>query len=579
MNAREPKLHLAEGLDIGLDAVTQTFAFIARRGAGKTYGASKLAEEMLGAGSQIIIIEPIGNWYALRLGADGRSKGFDIVVLGGLHGDLPLDPSSGALVANLLVDRGISAVLDVSMMRKGDRKRFAAEFAEQLFARKKEKRSPLHLFLEEAQVFVPQRVQPDDARMLGAFEDLVKLGRNFGIGCTLISQRPQAVNKDVLNQTECLVVLQTNGAQERKALKEWIVEAGLDVGTDLIATLPGLERGEAWVWSPSWLRLTKRVRIAKKRTLNASATPEHGAVVEAKPLAPIDLAHLKEAMAETMKAAAASDPKTLQKRITELERQLAAKPAAPAVAKVETKVVEKPVIAEQHVKRLARDVAMVETIAHSLSAEVKALRDVVQPIAAGLAALRAPAPIVRQNIPARSTERSAPVAGKNIPDRIPAGDVRLGRCEIAILNALAVRRPHRLTRAQLALISGYSGESGGFANALGKLRSTGFIETGTDGLTALSTAGESHVTATTPRGPQEVYDHWRGQLGKCERELMRVLAETFPTAVTRADLAERSGYSADSGGFANALGRLRTLTLAVNDAGGIRASDEIGGAR
>ncbi len=46
------------------------------------------------------------------------------------------------------------------------------------------------LHVEEAQLLVPQRVMRGGERMLGAFESLVKLGRNFGIGVSLISQRP-----------------------------------------------------------------------------------------------------------------------------------------------------------------------------------------------------------------------------------------------------------------------------------------------------------------------------------------------------------------------------------------------------
>nr|WP_246357033.1 DUF87 domain-containing protein [Pyxidicoccus fallax] len=59
-----------------MDAVTQTFAFLARRGAGKTYGASKLAEGMLDTGAQLLVLDPVGVWRGLRLAADGREKSF-----------------------------------------------------------------------------------------------------------------------------------------------------------------------------------------------------------------------------------------------------------------------------------------------------------------------------------------------------------------------------------------------------------------------------------------------------------------------------------------------------------------------
>jgi DNA helicase HerA-like ATPase len=219
-------IQLSDNLSLPNDAVTQPFAFLARRGAGKSYGAMKLAEGMLDIGAQVLAIDPVGIWYSLRIAADGKGKGYDLPIFGGLHGDIPLEPGAGALIADLIVDRNISAVLDVSMFRKNERKQFATAFAEQLFHRKKQHRSPVHLFVEEAQVFVPQRTMGDEARMLGAFEDIVKLGRNFGIGVCLISQRPQSVNKDALNQTEALFVLRRSGVvvprlRRRMRLREY----------------------------------------------------------------------------------------------------------------------------------------------------------------------------------------------------------------------------------------------------------------------------------------------------------------------------------------------------------------------
>jgi DNA helicase HerA-like ATPase len=49
--------------------------------------------------------------------------------------------------------------------------------------------------------------------MVGIYEEIIRLGRNYGIGVSMITQRPQSVNKEVLNQTECLFVGQVNGAR------------------------------------------------------------------------------------------------------------------------------------------------------------------------------------------------------------------------------------------------------------------------------------------------------------------------------------------------------------------------------
>ena len=55
-------LHVARGVDFPIDAVTQTFGVIGRKGSGKTYLASMLTEQMLDAAAQVVIIDAIGNW-------------------------------------------------------------------------------------------------------------------------------------------------------------------------------------------------------------------------------------------------------------------------------------------------------------------------------------------------------------------------------------------------------------------------------------------------------------------------------------------------------------------------------------
>jgi hypothetical protein len=106
-------LAISPALRLRIDAATQTFAFIDRQGAGKTYAAGKLTQlpllddDDLDAG-----VDTVGNWYGLRLAADGKSKGFDVPVFG-LRGDLPLQ-AQPVLVADVAVDTGRSLILDLS---------------------------------------------------------------------------------------------------------------------------------------------------------------------------------------------------------------------------------------------------------------------------------------------------------------------------------------------------------------------------------------------------------------------------------------------------------------------------------
>ena len=182
-------------------------------------------EQLLDAGVQVVVIDYVGIWFSLRLEADGKTPSqYDIPVLGGRHGDVDLSPSAGAVVAEALAERRSSAILDVSLFSKADRARFATDFAEAFFRAKKQHRSPCLVVLEEAQRYVPQRVFKGQERMLGAFEEIAEVGRNFGIGLFLISQRPQKINKDVLNLADNLLAFRTIGKHERVALEEWVQE-------------------------------------------------------------------------------------------------------------------------------------------------------------------------------------------------------------------------------------------------------------------------------------------------------------------------------------------------------------------
>lgn len=531
-----------EDFSLPMEAATQKFAFLARSGAGKTYAASKLAELMHAANIPIVVLDPVGVWYGLRLAADGQGPGIAIPVFGGEYGDIPLEHTAGAMVADLVVDRGISVVLDVSGFRKGQRKEFVTAFAEELFHRKKSARSPLHLFLEEAQTFIPQRTVSGEERMLGAFEDIGKIGRNYGIGLTLISQRPQSVHKDVLNQAECLFVLQLNAALERKAIRDWIDAQGIDAGA-AVDELPGLAVGEAYVWSPQWLRYFGKVRISEKQTYNASATPTFDtAAVVPRALDPGDLSELRAAMQAMVEQAEAHDPTALRKRIADLERQLRDRPTpAPAsldgqFARLEQLVSDLAGVARQ-LGQVARDLGHARPAAPAKPAPVEKARPAPKP-------------------PARPAPRPATPA---------SGGARLSAPQQRVLDALAAFEGlglRRVAKHHVAIWSKQSPKSSAYGNNLGALRSAGLIDYPAAGYVALTAAGRARARVTTPiRSIAELHAAWYQRLPAPQARILRVLIEHYPRAIDRARLADQAEQSPTSSAYGNNLGALRSLGL------------------
>lgn len=561
MNMKNQTLELSADLSLPIDAATQTFAFIGRKGSGKTYGAGKLAELLMDAGVQTVILDTVGNWYGLRIAADGKERGFDIPVLGGLRGDIPLEATGGELVADLVVDTGRSIIIDLSQFSLGDRKKFATAFGIRLWQRKKAETdpSPLHLVIEESQLIIPQFVGKDDARMVGIYEEIIRLGRNYGIGVSMITQRPQSVNKEVLTQTECLVVFQVNGTPERKALREWIVHQGEDV--NLVDRLPSLHVGHAYVWSPQWLRILQQVKIAPKRTLDASSTPKVGVRRQQREMAPLDLDAFKEKMAATIERAKENDPREMQRTISQLKRELAQRPTAkaeikevPVLSKAEIFLLEslQKAISELHTKQIE--------LSHPLCEVSRWILNLPKRFGSAPAS-RAPVSIPRPVVAVSNrSHQAAPTNGD------PASQANLPKAERAILRVLA-NFPEGKTRREVGVIAGYKHSGGGFNNAVGSLRSKAYVA-GSDPLKIT----EAGLTAYGPVEPlptgQELFGYWMGHpdLGRAEREILRVLYESqqpMPKEeIAPLTISDRgTPYKPNGGGFNNGVGRLRTYNL------------------
>ncbi len=595
-------LTLGEGLALPADeAVTQKYGFIGRSGSGKSYAAMRMAELFLEHGAQIIALDWVGIWWSLRLARNGKDAGFKhVYIFGGEHADVELKPESGALMADLVVDKHISVVLDVMHFRKAERTRFATAFAEQFFHRKKTARTACHLFIEEAQAYLPQFVRGEEARMVGVFEDIGKVGRNYGIGNSLISQRPQAINKDVLNQVEVLLAFQTNGPQERKTIAGWTAE-NTTAGAAMIQQLPALHVGHALVWSPQWLRLAAPVHISERITYDASSTPTQQAKsIAPKVLAKADLEQLGAEMNAIVERAKAEDPRTLKaqlaakdKRISELEKASAG--SAHLKAGKPT-----PVLTDADralLKDLADELRGADTsVFETLEAAVKMLSEKIQEEGrlatewlgkvAALNGKRVTDSLDRarlQKIIAKLEQVSAPTAQhipapKSVTALCPPRAVRqhnestrhqsvegITPSKQRILNALAFFEAiglAKVDKVQLALMADASPNSGAYNNNLGALRTAGLISYPTPGDVALTDAGAAIADAGGSIATTEGLQHAiRSKLPPAKWRIVAALIAAYPDALPKDQLAERAQASPGSGAFNNNLGSLRSLGL------------------
>ena len=57
--------------------------------------------------------------------------------------------------------------------------------------------------------------------MMHRVDRIVRVGRNYGIGSSIISQQPQSVNKKALNQARTIFAFASGGIHERRAIIDW----------------------------------------------------------------------------------------------------------------------------------------------------------------------------------------------------------------------------------------------------------------------------------------------------------------------------------------------------------------------
>lgn len=571
-------MKISSTLTLPGDAVTQTFAILAKRGSGKTYAASVMAEEFLLDHQQIIIIDPTGVWWGLR------SK-FEILALGGERGDLPLLAESGKFVAELAVKESMSMILDVSLFGENEMVRFVGDFAQRLYTLNRE---AIHLFVDEADEFAPQTsINGVAAKTLGAMQRVVRRGRARGIGSTLITQRSAVLNKSVLTQTECLIALRTTGPHDLKAIDDWIKYQGTDERRkQIMSELPRLKMGEAFVYSPSWLDLLEKVQIRKRLSHDSSATPKPGEKRrEPRSLKSIDLGKLRDQMAETIEKAKQNDPAALRAENKKLKSQLARlSNTNAATSNGSHKHSDKTIVNQAAIDRTVKQV--VARLDRSWQQTFKQLQrqnddlrrrmlKVAEIVSVPAETVDVPATddllqgLVKQQAPASSNKKSTP--SLPVTDRA-TGQITPGRrnsLRHRMLSYLAIAaRP--VSRKQLAALCGVTSSNGSYGNRLTELAAEGLISRSNDGI-AIATSDVSGLEMDLPVG-DEIVLQALNRFGGLKGNVLRYVFENGESA--RKDIADACQVASSNGSFGNRLSEL-TKYLMVRSSGGYMINPDL----
>ena len=524
---------------------SQGNALLGIKGSGKTYGATYLAERLMDAGIPIIAFDPIGVWRNLKV--PGKGKAYPVVVAHPENGDLPLTPHSAPEIVRAAMRENVSLVIDLYSMKlsKADWRNIVEQCIRILLYENKTLR---HLFIEEASEFCPQRVQPDQGRVYAEIEKLARMGGNASLGYTLINQRAEEVNKAVLEICDCLILHRQKGKNSLTSLGKWLDFSDADLSKKIVKSLPTLDPGQCWIWSQGE-DIPTLCRFPEKNTYHPDRKHPAAKVAEKALDVGSFVAKMKGTLETVLAEAKENDPAELKKRIRELEQICRSRP--PEVREV-------PVLTDED-RHIITDASLtVRDYAQNLMHNAEAIKKSFDALLGKLTA-----PSTLQPNPNRAYSK-APIGidfspPKTLRIKSPPQNGPLGKCERAILTALA-QYPHGRSTNQIAVLTGYSIGSGGFNNSLSALTKPGYIVRGNpvlitgDGLKVL---GEFDPLPTG----RALLEYWMGKLPRCERALLEALTMGGRHEATPGELADATGYATSSGGFNNALSRLRVLEL------------------
>lgn len=580
-------LKLAENLELPIDFVTERVAFLARTGAGKSGGMRVMFEQMFDAKLFSIFIDPKGDAYGIR--AEGTGPGKPILVMGGDYGDISLEPTAGKVVAEFLVKERISTVLDISDFSTKQMWKFVGDFTQRIY---KLNREVVHIFLDEADMVAGQNFYDPDC--LHGIQLIQNKGRARGFGMTVATQRPQILNKTVLNASGTLIAMQILGDDALKVVKSHLGgSASKETIQEILSVLPTFQPREAFVYSPQTLGLKPvRIEFASFTTFDSMKTPKPGeARREPKSVADIDLSAVREDMAATIEQVKSNDPNELKKQIADLKRDLH---KAQAEKAVETKeiVKEVPVIPSEDIKALSAEIVAFRT---DYIGGLNAIRDafalldgqkVLERIEKSAMAISGkiperPVTATRPTPAARPLQNVKPSATPTAqsPERGTALNPRQQKILDILRTFEALGKPS-VERPIVATFAGMSGKSGTFETYVSRLKTNdpSLVEYLPGSCLGLTDDGRLLAQATVEiNSVDDLHQAWKSQLKTAKQiEMLDHIISRHPEPVSRTELADVVGLSVTSGTFETYLSRTKTLGILeyVNtpDGRGVRAT-------
>lgn len=551
-------------ISIELDDIVKGRAlFQANSGGGKSYLLRKFLEESNGKIQQIII-DPEGEFSTLR-------EKYDYLLVGKDNADIQIDINYAELLAKRLLETDVDAILDLYEMSTFERIRFVKVFVNALVNLPKKLWHPCLVVIDEIHVFAPESSK-GRSESLEAVASLASRGRKRGYALIGATQKLSKFHKDVASELNTKFTGRcTLDIDQKRAAQE----LGMKKHTDLRNI-----KHEFYVFGPG-INKTIKVKCYPVKTTHE----EIGSTAQVKLANPTKIKSMMLDFNE-LPQEAKNELKTTQdlnKKISEQSMQIRTlERQQPKIDPKQLENAEKRGFekgfksAKERITRLESVIKWKLKRFNTIVTILGTLRDNSQEIIDEFEKELD----VKIELPEK-LELKLPIFDKEeatIKQTITQNvdtDTTLGRCEKAILETLAkFQKP--CSKVKIGIFAGYSSKSGGFSNAISKLKNAGYV-TANNGDLEITQSGAEQVVFVKPLPDtnDEILTFWINKVGRCSGEILKVVVPVYPNSISKEDVATQANYSANSGGFSNAISKLRTLGLIDYSNGQLKATEDM----
>lgn len=539
------------------EVLRQHLILLGKTGAGKSSALRHITEWLMKHDKRVCIIDPKGDHWGIKWSADGKAEGLPVILFGDFKNpsaqDVPINERSGGHLAELIATGNRPAVIGWRGWRPGQMTQFWIDFAACLFNKNE---GELYLIGDEFHHVAPKGkiLSPQVGECIHWSNRLLSEGRGLGIVCLLASQRPQKVHNDTLTSCETLVAMRVVHKADRDAVKDWIDGCGdKEKGNLVLNSVAGMERGEAFVWSPEIDFGPERLKFPMFETFDSFAPPQLQKKVSTSTWSNVDLEAVKEKLANVIKEAKANDPKELKMQIaaarkemgvmkTQLERALRSETNKALPAPEPEKI---PIFTKEDEHKVAYALRAVEESRAAVESKLIGVREDLASVLSKIETSLAKKRIVLEpkskfvRVPNETFYKSkdglsqVPMRESEFNGALPSGEQK-------VLTAVA-QYPDGVTREQLTILTGFKRSTRDAYVA--RLREKGYVISqgngvlATDaGITALGTDFEMLPTG------EALIQYWQQKLPIGERSIWTEAMECYPESISREVLGERTGF-------------------------------------